>query len=57
MNKIINKIFSLIWQKRLKDSFTEKPYTVIKILSWRRALVDTPSGNRMRIKFCSFPWD
>ena len=57
MSTIINKIFSLVWKHRLKGSFTKEPYIVIKVLNWRTALVDTPSGNRMRIKFCLFSQD
>jgi len=49
--KMIYKIFSLLWRKRLGDD------KLIKVTGWRSALIETKYGNRYRITFCIFPWD
>jgi hypothetical protein len=54
---MLNKIFAYVWYNRLTDWHTGKQSKVIKVRGWRSALIDTPSGQRMGIMFCLFPWE
>ena len=54
MQRFLVPIFTLAWWNRLRDR--EDPYhgvsTVIKVVGWRRALIDSPGGQRSTTTFC-----
>jgi len=54
---MLRYIFAIVWKKRLYDYHTGKQSKVIKVKGWKSALIDTPSGQRMGIMFCLFPWE
>jgi hypothetical protein len=49
-------LFVLVWKKWLIDDYTGKPKKVVKICSWRSALVDSIGGQRSRITVCFGPF-
>lgn len=50
--KILKKIYSVIWRKYLLDGLTGEYCTVIKVRSFRGALIETPFGQRQGIYIC-----
>lgn len=45
------RLFAFVWRRRLNDRFYGKPFRVVRVKSWRTAIVDGYCGNRATVTF------